>query len=401
MTVKRAIIALLNRVSAAPVFFANKEETEERNTVETPWVANEEYKAEGGWQLLAPYGDFPNPQGLQRFERQDADAIVKDFGAFANIGVKAMGIPFYIGHPDHPAHEARYTDTRAYGRVKKLEARPEGLFGQISWNDHGKQLIANQMFHGHSVNWRMQRVGMVFRPVSLKSVGFTNEPNIQMPPITSANEKQELHMLKEIAKLLGLPETATEADILAKQTLMANELRTAQATLVTLNAKAAEYDGKKTEFANGQTKIATLETEKTTLAGQVTTLTTERDGMKTNFANERAKHSKLVLDVAEKDGKITKAERGTWEVNFANEAAFEATLTNLNKLATKLPTNSIIPLGEKRAVDSQNRIGSVQNMVNEKMRSTPGMTYDAAFAAVQTEKADLFAQMQQPEHAKV
>jgi hypothetical protein len=100
-----------------------------------------------------------------------------------------IGLPFYIGHPDHEAFKARYTDTKAYGRIKELEARDDGLYGNVKWSGAGKTMVNEEMFHGHSVNWRVRKdTDGNWRPFSIKSVGFTNEPNIPVMPITHANE---------------------------------------------------------------------------------------------------------------------------------------------------------------------------------------------------------------------
>jgi hypothetical protein len=143
------------------------------------------------WVMISPYGDWPHPGGLQRFRKEDANEIVKDFNGIVPKAMRmgGMGIPFYIGHPDHPDFKTRYTDTKAYGRIKELQARDDGLWGNVKWSSQGKNMVNEEMFHGHSVNWRVRKdKDSNWRPYSIKSVGFTNEPNIAVPPITHANE---------------------------------------------------------------------------------------------------------------------------------------------------------------------------------------------------------------------
>ena len=143
------------------------------------------------WVMISPFGDWPHTGGIQRFTKDDANEIVKDFNGIVSKGMRAlgMGIPFYIGHPDHEAFKTRYTDTKAYGRIKELQARDDGLWGNVKWSSQGKLMVNEEMFHGHSVNWRVRKDSQGFwRPYSVKSVGFTNEPNINVPPITHANE---------------------------------------------------------------------------------------------------------------------------------------------------------------------------------------------------------------------
>lgn len=165
------------------------------------------------WVQLSPFGRFPNQLGLQVFTADDAKNICNEFNGVLGLPQRMMGLPFYIGHPDHPAFRDQYKDTRSYGRVKELECRHDagcatcntfanstggvpcevhGLFGRTKWNDEGKQLIANETFNGHSVNWRLRKVGGEWHPFSLKSVGFTNEPNIPVKPIFAANEADEM-----------------------------------------------------------------------------------------------------------------------------------------------------------------------------------------------------------------
>ena len=105
------------------------------------------------WVCIAPYGDWPNSQGLQRFQPEDARSLVNEFNSFLNSPQRILGLPWYVGHPDHPAFAERYKDTKAYGRIKKLEARDDGLYAGVRFNGDGEKLIADESFHGHSVNW--------------------------------------------------------------------------------------------------------------------------------------------------------------------------------------------------------------------------------------------------------
>lgn len=174
---------------------------------------------------LSPFGRFPNVQGLQVFTAADAKGIAGDFVANARMAL-GLGLPWYVGHPDHPLHKDRYKDTAAYGRIKSLETKHDaacaacntfaansadsvqpcsehGLFAKVKFNERGKKAIANEEFHGHSVNWRLRKVGNEWHPFSLKSVGFTNEPNIPVPAIHSANEQSDAAALR-FKKLAGL-----------------------------------------------------------------------------------------------------------------------------------------------------------------------------------------------------
>ena len=152
------------------------------------------------WVNLAPYGDWPNVQGVQRFQKSDADNIVNHFNSVVNTPQRLLGLPWYVGHPDHPAFANKYADTKAYGRIKKLEARDDGLWAGVKFNNDGETLISNESFHGHSTNWFLKQDGAdkkFWRPFKLKSVGFTNEPNIPVDPVTTANEEFKPSLVME------------------------------------------------------------------------------------------------------------------------------------------------------------------------------------------------------------
>lgn len=161
------------------------------------FIANEEGYAPNEAGLtrvqLAPYGRFAHSGGMQVFTKEDAKAIVNEWTGLNKIlnPHKYMGIPWYVGHPDHPAFKDRYRDTAAYGRIKTMEVGEDGLYANVKFNEEGKRLINQEKFHGHSVNWKVRQEGNDWRPFSLKSVGFTNEPNIPVKPVLHANEAQE------------------------------------------------------------------------------------------------------------------------------------------------------------------------------------------------------------------
>lgn len=142
------------------------------------------------WLRVAEYGDWPHPLGLQRFTRQSADQLVRQFKSLrGRLARKFGGLPIYIGHPDdeHFAGQSGHTDTRAYAWVTALEARPDGLYILPRWSDAGQNLLRNAFYKFLSPRWAMRELGGgVYEPVRLVSVGLTNHPN--MPGDAIANE---------------------------------------------------------------------------------------------------------------------------------------------------------------------------------------------------------------------
>ncbi len=364
------------------------------------------------WVQLTPYGRFDNSQGMQEIRHEDAVACVENFKKMANAGTRIMGIPFYIGHPMHPSFsgKAGHSDTQAYGRVKSLEARPDGLFANVKWSTKGRELIANEAFHGHSVEWDMEKDTRqaIYRPVKVVSVGFTNNPNLPVRPITSANEKN-MENLKAIAKSLGLPEDATETQIITA----ANEARTALASFTSINAALTTFGVKTVEELNEKLTLANQKVESTgtalaTAQGSLTianekiteltnknlTMTGELATVRINFANERKSRRTLVVDHLITTGRITGAEKTTVEATLANEGTFETEVDRMLKAEPKLKTNSVVHNLGQRNVQVANRQETIVRLVNERMEKTPWADYNAVWAQVCAENPAIVKQME-------
>lgn len=357
----------------APVFAANESAPAECDHIS---AANELKADADNWVVLAPYGDHDNSVGMQRFRREDADNIVNEFNRLANLPTRLLGLPFYIGHPDHDAFKARYTDTRAYGRIKQLKATDTGLAANIKWSDAGKQLIESEAFHGHSVNWAMRKEGNVWRPFRLKSVGFTNEPNIPVPPVTAANEQPPsdatiMNKTEIIAWLksqgIELAPEATDDQIKAALTEVGNRLTTAAGDATAANAQV------------------------TSLTARLTAAEVKAAAAITTAANERKERAKLLLDAATTEGRLPAAERPALEAEFANEATFAAAVTKLAARTKTLNTQSVAAgLGQRNA-GTRTNVEEIQSAVNERMQKD-GCSYQEAFVRLRRDKHPLFVQ---------
>ena len=342
---------LLSLLFRRPIHAANEASATDAETDHVS-AANEFAVTADKWVVLSPYGDFDNKVGMQRFQRADAENVVNEFHSLRSLPTRVLGLPFYIGHPDHEAFKDRYRDTKAYGRIKELRATDTGLEARVKWSPDGEKLISDEAFHGHSVNWAMRREGNVLRPFRLKSVGFTNEPNIPVPPVTAANETPGadpliMNKTKVIAwlKKLGI-EVANEAT----EQELESALGKGDAILVAAVNELAVEKGK---VADLSTKLAAAEAKAS--AALVTA------------ANERTAHDKLVFDAAVTAGRITAAERPALEVEAANESTRAATL---QKVATAKPKLHVAAksagLGQRNA-GTRDRMDAIETAVNERM----------------------------------
>lgn len=145
------------------------------------------------WVQLSPYGDFPHNRGLQRLNREAAEQMAAQFQSLrGRIGRLFGGAPFYVGHPDLPG-SSELADRKAYGWVTQLEAREDGLYGQVQWSEAGRDLLRNAHYKYLSPFWEAREIGSengrrVYQPIALVSVGLTNQPNIPVRPL--ANEQR-------------------------------------------------------------------------------------------------------------------------------------------------------------------------------------------------------------------
>ena len=348
---------------------ANEAQTETTDAIQ----AVNEIKRDGDWVQLAPYGQWPNVVGLQHFREAEAREVVNEFQSVLNTPARLLGLPWYIGHPDHEALKSRYKDTRAYGRIKELKVGTDGLYGRVKFSADGKKLIEDEAFHGHSVNWAMKRGSdNAWHPFRLKSVGWTNEPQIPVAPITAANEEQ--NMKRELLiQTLGLAATATDEEI------------------------TAAINGLKTKTAANETQITTLTTELNAEKGKVTTLNTQLSTLnpqltaaQTEAANERIRSRDLLIAQGVREGKILVGEQDAWKAKF--DAKFIEAANELQTAKPKLNTKSkVAGLGSRNANLATERGQQITDAVNERRAKYPNEPYDQSFATVKREKPELFA----------
>jgi hypothetical protein len=335
---------------------------------EIVYMANEA-RIEGDWIMLAPYGEFRNAKGLQRITKADAESLANEYNnSLLSMPTRMLGVPIFKGHPDHEHFKNRDQDTMAYGRVKKLEARPEGLFANAKWGKKGRELIEDEAFSHPSANFGMvPRGDGSWRPVRLNSVGLTNNPNLPVPPISMANEEQNFMDRKKLAKRLGLAEDATDEQIDAalaqRETALANE-QTARQTA-------------ETNFANEQAETKRL-----------------KAGLQTAEAAAKAARTKaagVLIAAAMSAGKVLAAEKAQWETDFANATDFDSVATKLEGLKPKIHTKAKSEGLGQRNTQGPERVLKVQDFVNERMEKH-GEDYLTAYRAVKAAKPDLFTE---------
>lgn len=393
------------------------------------------------WVQLSPFGDFANvdkngKRVIQRVDQAACQEICNNFNGPLRKVMQPLGMPFYIGHPDHPRFkgQAGHTDNGAKGRGKAMVVRHDascakcadfantgqpcgdhGLFVQMKWNTSGEQIIANEEFHGHSVNWSAVPAGregtlQIFKPVSVKSTGFTNEPAIPVAPATLANElaAEELAngdgeivppKLKVAAGFTADQDVTLEQCIDAlKKATIANEkpplfVVTAEGGVVTIDL---------VNEGDGIDLPALAERVNSDLA----TLRTGKEEIETQLANHRSAAAGVVVDGLVKSGHIPLVNREAKVTELANAADFAAAAIALATVTPVIKTKSKTgDLGHRNPVmiaNTRERTAKFEDLMAKRAQEFPNEDYPARYNAVgnSPEGQQLLAQMQRPGEAQ-
>jgi hypothetical protein len=362
------------------------------------------------WVQLSPFGDFANVSGaarvIQRFHHEDARHICDEFNSAIRRVTQPLGMPFYIGHPDHPRFKGQpgHEDTRSYGRGKEMQVRHDatcatcaafanskssggsdascpdtapcqehGLFVRMHWNDDGARLIANESFHGHSVNWAAIPSGMengvqVFRPVRVKSAGFTNEPNIPVRPASLAN-------------------AADSSDAEQQQ----QPIQTTVPPRLKLLAGFKEDD----EVTMDQVIDALEKARPVESANEAALSDLERQ-----LANERRARATSVVDSLLKAGRVITRDRAACIEQLCNAGdQFEQRAAEIGNarpvVKTEARSRGLAGQHAKVVEGERERTARLQELLDARQKDFPNETYEERFRAVanSNEGAQLFVQM--------
>ena len=349
--------------------------------------------ASAEWVKLSSYGVFAHPLGRQKLDKAAAAEVVMALNSErSKAGEAWRGVPAFIGHP--PGRGGDKADKRSFpriGAIHECEARADGLWGKVAWNNLGEENAREGHFVYPSPAWFFHNDGNgQIRPCKLDHVGMTNSPNIpDVPPWTNeATEPDNTTMKKQICAALGLAEDAPDEDVI-----------TAVQSLT--QAKTEATEGQKTESKEKEDALALANNEKAareTVETQLTTEKTAREAAVNELASAKAAHAKTLIDLAVNSGCITMSERGTHEAAFA--ADFTVAANELGKLKPKVNTKPIVleMNGARRSIAAANeRADIISTAVNERMAKNGG-DYAAAYLGVKNDPqfAPVFAAMEQP-----
>jgi len=377
---------------------------------------NELAIGDDGYAQIAPLGDFPGvvvekvdgvikrSPAIQRIDKVAVAQMVNEYrNSMKGLTRYKKARPLYLGHPDMLGCEHKYPDKEKKGVFANLAEREDGLYGEVILTEEGESIITSGKARSLSGRWSVEYVGTengqkIFRPTRFLSAGLTNAPNL---PVQLMNEAEEQEKDKEMkSKLLAMLARLKLSTVPTFSNETSDDdvvkgLETALTASATIANEKATLTTEKATLANEK---ATLDGKVTTLTTQVSALTTERDTARTQFANERKAHIGHALDSAITSGKITAADRPTWEGRLNVEANFANELESLNKIQPGVKTKSVTVERNGVKVEITNasqRNQMVQQIVRENQKS--GLSYNEAYKKAQVDHPALFAAMAQPE----
>lgn len=194
---------------------------------------------------LSPFGEFVLRDGgkksgtVQHCSRAAFEAMVANW--------KATGERDILVDVDHASATGGSTEAAAW--AKNLRVEDDGLCADFELTPKGRELVEGRCYRFVSPGWTLADDGT---PIALCSVALTNRPNLPVKPVVNADDaggrdpddpttatKGTEMDLKKIAAALGLPETATEDEVIAAIASMKDAQ--AQAAEEAANAKAEEF----------------------------------------------------------------------------------------------------------------------------------------------------------------
>ena len=254
------------------------------------------------WVHLVPAGLFSGSDGRGPYQVTSPAAVI---AASIQPGRK---LPIDINHAiDLLAGTGGQSPAVAW--IAALESRDDGIWGQVEWTPEGVWLWTRKSY-GYLSPVFTHTKDAPHQVVQLLRAAVTNNPNLTLTALHH-QQQQETAMLEQLRKALGLPETATEADVLAAVT-SAHHAQQETAKHAALVSKAAEAVGLPAGTSGdalvaalqSRGKVTPTEAENAELKATVTSLQGQLTTLISSHARDRAV---AVVEEAVKAGKIVPA----------------------------------------------------------------------------------------------
>jgi phage I-like protein len=284
-----------------------------------------------GWVHLLPVlqGNLPTFDGRGPYRMTDPQAVIA--ASFAADPRNEHGLVIDENHAlELGAPKGMPSPSR--GRIVAMEARADGIWGRVEWNAAGRALLADQSYRGISPVIIHDATGRVLR---IKNAALTNYANLR--DLTALNQETPMTLMEQLIAKLGLPATATEADILA-----AVDAPDAAACAEAAQAQMAEIatiiglPG-----GEGTAVVAAVKARTTALPAEVTALQAELAQVTTDLKAMKRDRSVAFVEDAIKAGRVgVKPSRDRFiTMHMSDPAGTEAIIAGLPTLAASHTTD--------------------------------------------------------------
>jgi phage I-like protein len=256
------------------------------------------------WVQLLPAGVFSGVDGRGPWCVRNAQAVI-------DASMAGGKLPIDENHSTDLA-VASGAPAPARGWIIAMQARADGIWGEVEWTNTGNAIMTDKQYKGISPVFNYDKKdGAV---LNIMRAALTNNPNLtQLASLNAANKEGQMDK-KLVCTALGIAETVDDAAVLTA-------LNNAVANATALNAAQAEVTSLKA-------KLTALETTSVP-AAKVVELETALNTMKADMAHEKAV---AFVDGAIKAGKPINASRDVYiSMHVENPAQTE-------KLVNKLPS---------------------------------------------------------------
>lgn len=162
------------------------------------------------WVLLVPAGEFAGADG-RRYINRNAGAIID------GIVQRAIDVPWDAEHATEikaPKGEEAGAKGWTKSAPEDFEVRDGALWGRVSFNAKGREMVTGEEYRYYSPAFYCLKDTNPAVIIGIKSVGLTNTPNLELTALNTEAMTMD-KFPPEVLAALGLPETATTAEVVA------------------------------------------------------------------------------------------------------------------------------------------------------------------------------------------
>lgn len=147
--------------------------------------------------------------------------------------------------------------------IAELDIRSGGLWGRVNWTPRGDAQVVAREYRFLSPVFDYEADGG--RIVRLVSAGLTNQPNFLLTALNHEEPEFNVKLPAALLALLGLPENATEAEVIAATDKLKQAANTEKAPSLERFVPRADYETVLSRATNAEQALATrVKTEQDT-----------------------------------------------------------------------------------------------------------------------------------------